>query len=141
MYDYDYDVIVVGAGNGGLCAATLCAKAGYKVLLLEKHNLPGGCATSFVRGRFEFEPSLHELCDKATSDKMPSMFQIYKDVGMDAPFIREDNLYRVVCKGPNGYDHRIRAGKEGFIASMEEACPGCREQMETLINTLKEVLL
>ncbi|MBQ8469266.1 MAG: NAD(P)-binding protein, partial [Clostridia bacterium] len=49
-----YDVIVVGAGNGGLTAAVTCAKAGYKVLLLEKHNLPGGCATSVVRGRFEF---------------------------------------------------------------------------------------
>ncbi|MBO4383185.1 MAG: NAD(P)/FAD-dependent oxidoreductase [Clostridia bacterium] len=134
MYEYEYDVIVVGAGNGGLCAATLCAKAGYKVLLLEKHNLPGGCATSFVRGRFEIEPSLHELCDKATSDKMPSMHQIYSDLGMDAPFLREDHLYRVVCKGPNGYDHRIRAGKQGFIDSMEEACPGCREQMETLFE-------
>ena len=58
-----YDVIVVGAGNGGLTAAATTAKAGYKTLLLERHNLPGGCATSFVRGRFEFEVALHELCD------------------------------------------------------------------------------
>ena len=57
----EYDVIVVGAGNGGLVAAATTAQAGYKTLLLEKHNLPGGCATSFIRGRFEFEPSLHEL--------------------------------------------------------------------------------
>ena len=134
MYEYDYDVIVVGAGNGGLCAATLCAKAGYKVLLLEKHNLPGGCATSFVRGRFEFEPSLHELCDDSTHEKMRSMRQIYADLGADVKLVKEDNLYRVICDGPNGYDHRIRATREGFIASMEEACPGCREQMETLFE-------
>ncbi len=51
------------AGNGGLTAAATMAKAGKKVLLVEQHNLPGGIATSFVRGRFEFEPSLHELCD------------------------------------------------------------------------------
>ena len=62
----EYDVIVVGAGNGGLVAAATTAQAGYKTLLLEKHNLPGGCATSFIRGRFEFEPALHELCAEDT---------------------------------------------------------------------------
>ena len=56
-----YDVVVIGAGNGGLSATAYLAQKGLKVLLLEQHNLPGGVATSFVRGRFEFETSLHEL--------------------------------------------------------------------------------
>ena len=51
----DYDVVVIGAGNGGLTAAAGLAQKGHKTLLLERHNVPGGCATSFVRGRFEFE--------------------------------------------------------------------------------------
>ena len=55
----DYDAIIIGAGNGGLTAALTVANAGRKVLLLEKHNVPGGCATSFIRGRFEFEVALH----------------------------------------------------------------------------------
>ncbi len=50
----DYDVIVIGAGNGGLAAAASLARDGQKTLLLERHNVPGGCATSFIRGRFEF---------------------------------------------------------------------------------------
>ena len=34
-----YDVIVVGAGNGGLAAAANTAKEGLSTLLLEKHNI------------------------------------------------------------------------------------------------------
>lgn len=59
-----FDAVVVGAGNSGLAAALHMQQAGKKTLLIEQHNLPGGCASSFVRGRFEFEPSLHELCDE-----------------------------------------------------------------------------
>ena len=129
-----YDVIVVGAGNGGLCAAATVAKAGYSVLLLEKHNIPGGCATSFVRGRFEFEPSLHELCAKSTNERMRNMLQIFDDLGLDLPMLKEDYLYRVVNIGHDPYDHKIRATKQGFIDSMEEACPGCREQMELMFE-------
>src|SRR5262245_52682582 len=47
----DYDIIVIGAGIGGLTAAALLAHDGYRVLLLEGHIEPGGCASSFERKR------------------------------------------------------------------------------------------
>ena len=58
-----YDAVVIGAGNGGLTAAVRLAQNGVKTLLVEKHNLPGGFATSFRRGRFEFEASLKSIRD------------------------------------------------------------------------------
>ena len=35
-----YDVVVIGAGNGGLAAATKVLNAGKTCLVCEKHNIP-----------------------------------------------------------------------------------------------------
>jgi prolycopene isomerase len=55
-----YDVLVIGAGLGGLSAATSLARGGLSALCLERHNGPGGYATSSVRSRYELEVARHE---------------------------------------------------------------------------------
>ncbi len=50
-----YDVIVIGAGMGGLTAATLLARKGLKTLLLEKEKQVGGYVVSFKRDGFTFD--------------------------------------------------------------------------------------
>ncbi len=47
----DYDVIVIGAGMGGLTAAAVLQRNGYKVLVCEQNSEIGGCCTSYeVKG-------------------------------------------------------------------------------------------
>jgi prolycopene isomerase len=50
-----YDVIVVGAGLGGMTAAGLLAKRGLSVLLIDQQNKPGGACTSFKREDHVFD--------------------------------------------------------------------------------------
>jgi all-trans-retinol 13,14-reductase len=57
----NYDVIIIGGGLGGLTAGAKLAKEGNKVLLLEQHYIPGGCATVFKRKDFIMEVGLHEM--------------------------------------------------------------------------------
>tara|TARA_B100000508_G_scaffold31981_1_gene24592 strand:+ start:31473 stop:33551 length:2079 start_codon:yes stop_codon:yes gene_type:complete len=42
----DYDVVVIGAGSGGLTAAVGASKIGKKVLLVEKEHMGGECTNS-----------------------------------------------------------------------------------------------
>ena len=77
-----YDCVVIGAGNGGLAAAVKILLAGKSCLVCEKHNIPGGFATSFVRGRFEFEASLHELNGIGDKDNCGSTKRMLDELGV-----------------------------------------------------------
>eukprot|EP00620_Florenciella_sp_RCC1587_P016399 CAMPEP_0182572800 /NCGR_PEP_ID=MMETSP1324-20130603/17891_1 /TAXON_ID=236786 /ORGANISM="Florenciella sp., Strain RCC1587" /LENGTH=637 /DNA_ID=CAMNT_0024787809 /DNA_START=175 /DNA_END=2089 /DNA_ORIENTATION=+ len=59
--DEGVDVIVVGSGLGGLTSASLLSKAGYKVMVLEQHDVAGGCTHTFEDGGFEFDVGLHYI--------------------------------------------------------------------------------
>ena len=63
-----YDVIIVGGGLGGLTSGAKLAREGKKVLLLEQHDRPGGCATTFKRKDFTMEVGLHEMDGLHPSD-------------------------------------------------------------------------
>jgi phytoene dehydrogenase-like protein len=119
----DYDVVVIGAGNGGLTSALTLAKAGKKVLLLERHNIPGGCATSFVRGRFEFEVALHQLSGMGSPEKPGPLRAILAEMGvMDKlEFVEIENLYRVVL--PGEFDITLQSDRDLLIKQLQDRFP------------------
>jgi phytoene desaturase len=51
----DYDMIVIGAGLGGLTAGAISAYRGRKVLVLEQSDLVGGCCSTFEKDGFHFD--------------------------------------------------------------------------------------
>ena len=75
----NYDVIVIGAGLGGLTAGARLARNGKKVLLIEQHNIPGGCATTFERKDFTMEVGLHEMDGLHARDMKT---KIFRDLGV-----------------------------------------------------------
>ncbi len=92
-----FDVIVIGSGLGGLSAALECSRAGKKILLVEQHNLPGGYASSFTRGRFEFEPSLHELPNTRVESTTSGVIRyLLDDAKLRIKFLEIPEAYRVI---------------------------------------------
>jgi len=57
----EYDVIVVGAGVGGLACGALLARKGYRVLVLEHHHQIGGYCSSFKRREFVFNTGVADI--------------------------------------------------------------------------------
>ncbi len=70
-FDEEHDVVVIGAGIGGLACAAYLAKRGKRVKVLEQHYVPGGCCTSFTRKGFKFDAGVLHL----TGGKESGAFQ------------------------------------------------------------------
>ncbi|MBI9101464.1 MAG: NAD(P)/FAD-dependent oxidoreductase [Spirochaetales bacterium] len=137
--DSRYDVIVLGSGLGGLGAAFECSRKGLKTLLLEQHNLPGGYATSFVRGRFEFEPSLHELPDMRSIKAATGVIRyLLDDAQLDVGFSSIPDAYRLILT-EKGTDVRMPFGVDNLVETISREVPGSEESVRNYMNLCREV--
>ncbi len=75
MGDQRYDVVIIGAGIAGLVCGNYLAKAGLKTLLLEHHDRPGGCCSSFRRNGFVFDSGAHSLGSCRPGGQFDRVFQ------------------------------------------------------------------
>lgn len=137
-----YDAVVIGGGNGGLTAGIRLAQGGAKVLLVEKHNLPGGFATSFRRGRFEFEASLHELNDFGTADNAGDLRVLFDELGVTDKIVWTmiPDAYRVISRAER-LDATLPFGVKAFVDKMEKYVPGSRKSVQKFFDLAEEVRL
>ncbi len=125
MNNIKYDAIIIGAGIGGLTTGATLAKAGKKVLVLEQHNIVGGCATVYKRrgsspDKFvKFEVGLHEMDWADNSVEMKHV--IFKKLGLykKIKLISTPQFVRIKSKGmdleiPEGHKEAMKALEKQF---------------------------
>ena len=66
---------------GGLTAATWLAKAGKKVVVFERHNIPGGFTHSFKRADgFQWDVGVHYVGNLDKDGSLRGLFDFLTDI-------------------------------------------------------------
>jgi len=127
------NLIMVGAGIGGLSAAALLAKKGHEVTVLEKNGQPGGRASVWKKDGFTFDmgPSWYLMPD--VFNKFFAEFNKKPEDYMD--LVRLDPSYRVFFDEDDYVD--ISADLEKNLSLFEQMEPGAKEKMKEYLDKSK----
>ncbi len=137
-----YDVIVIGAGNGGLTSACLLQKMGKKVLLLDAASQVGGLSSSFKVGRFEFDYVTQPLAFLGTESHHGKLYDLFLELGIldDLEFVNGSSVFsRISLNTEETYE--IPLGTSSFLTKMEEYVPGSKDAVATFLEYGKEFSL
>ena len=112
------NVIVLGAGLGGLSAACHLRGAGHDVLVLERETIPGGRAGRLELGGYRFDtgptvltmPELLEPCFRAVGAAMDDFLTLHP----------VDPLYRAVYE--DGSVLHVRSGRDAMTDEIRAVC-------------------
>jgi prolycopene isomerase len=88
------DVVVIGAGAGGLTAAGLLAQAGLKTVLFESDTQVGGYLAGFQRSGFHFNTSIEWLNQCAPGGFVHNIFRYLGDDFPECPPMRNIRRFK-----------------------------------------------
>lgn len=117
-----FDTIVIGSGLGGLTTAALLAKAGKRVLVLERHYTAGGFTHSFRRRGYEWDVGVHYIGDvHKPHSPMRRVFDTITDGQLQ--WAKMDDVYDSMVIKDQRYDYHtgVKAFREGLLQHFPHA--------------------
>lgn len=139
---YKYDYIIIGSGMASLTVSALLAQAGYKVCILEAHDVPGGYAHSFKQGSpagvFKFCAQVHYIWGCGPGG---NIHEFLRKTGLDEEITFEllGPYYYDKMVMPDGKHVGIPYGYDRLAENIDAAYPGQGDNVRKFTGILKKI--
>ncbi len=135
-----YDAIIIGGGLGGLSAGAILARHGKKVIVLEQHYIPGGCATTFKRKEFLMEAGLHAMDGHLIDTESQRSVLKYLGVRKKVEFKPLPDFFHIKSRQlgftfPHGSEQAI----EALVNAYPDEAKGIRKFFRIILGVQKEL--
>jgi len=134
------DVIVVGAGIGGLTAAALLQERGIRTVVFEKNGFPGGSCASFRRNGYTFDAGasvFYGFSDNDRSGTLNLHTRIFRKLGVSVETVSDP--VQIHYHLPNGFSVAASYDRQLFLDSLVMRFPREREGIMRFYRELEDV--
>jgi all-trans-retinol 13,14-reductase len=136
----EYDVIVVGSGLGGLQCASILAREGYSVCVLEKNRQFGGNLQIYVRDKCIFDTGIHYIGGLSEGQNTWQFFKFLnltdklkmKQLDMDA--------FDKISFDNDPVEYKYAQGYDRFMETLTGYFPKEKKAIETYCTTLQNIV-
>ncbi|MBM7559575.1 phytoene desaturase family protein [Marinitoga litoralis] len=125
------EIIVVGGGISGLTSAIYLARAGKKVLLIEKNNYCGGLFNSFYSDGFRFEGGARAIVNSGLVKPMIEELNIDLKFYPNPITLRVENE-QIIVKGEDSI--------EDYTKLLKKLYPNSSEYIDNIIKEIKRII-
>jgi phytoene desaturase len=132
-----YDVVVVGAGVGGLVCANLLAREGLAVLLVEQHYMLGGYCSTFRRKGFTFDAATHFYPLLGNPQTLTG--RLLAELGLRTRWVKMDPVDTFHL--PDGSRFEVPADFETYRRRLDAAFPHEARALERLFEEVRRAYL
>lgn len=131
--DKEFDIIIIGAGISGLVCGCYLAKNGHKVLIVEKNDKVGGCATSVKLNNFTIDMGAH-LIGGINNTGLFNKFM--NDLGVKTDLIELDPMDRFHF-GSN--DFEVPNSVELYVNKLQKMFPHESEPVRIFFEEMTKI--
>ena len=132
-----WDVIVIGAGIGGLVTASQLAAKGAKVLVLERYLIPGGSGGSFKRDGYTFDVGASMIFGFGEKGHTNLLTRALADVGQHCDTIPDPAQLEYHL--PGGLNVAVDRDYEQFLADLTALFPHEAKGIRAFYDTCWQV--